>query len=131
MKKYLFFASYIVLLAPSCIPHQTVDDQDMFSSTERTVISTEKTPSKKQQKATKPLEENYAKWLDVDIPFLETDELFLAKIMPEVTIEDVKNNTGFEIIFFNSGPELVLQPTTSEINLLNNQIDPMGVYLKH
>ena len=48
-----------------------------------------------------------------------------------MTIEDVKNNTGFEIIISNSGPEVVLQPTQNEISLLNNEVDPTGVYLKH
>ena len=61
----------------------------------------------------------------------KTGKLFLAKIMPDVTIEDVKNNTGFEIIISNSGPEVVLQPTQNEISLLNNEVDPTGVYLKH
>ena len=61
----------------------------------------------------------------------KTGKLFLAKIMPDVTIEDVKNNTGFEIIISKSGPEVVLQPTQNEISLLNNEVDPTGVYLKH
>ena len=61
----------------------------------------------------------------------KTGKLFLAKIMPDVTIEDVKNNTGFEIIISNSGPEVVLQPTQNEISLLNNEVAPTGVYLKH
>ena len=58
-------------------------------------------------------------------------EQALMQALQNLSDEDVKNNTGFEIIISNSGPEVVLQPTQNEISLLNNEVDPTGVYLKH
>ena len=55
--------------------------------------------------------------------------LQIEKLMPGVTLETVKENTGFDVLI---APEVVTvdAPTNDELRMLREEIDPEGVYLK-
>ncbi len=59
----------------------------------------------------------------------ENGELMLTALHPGCTVEQVKENTGWEIKIASSlkTTEALLQ---SELDLLRNELDPDGVYLK-
>jgi glutaconate CoA-transferase subunit B len=59
----------------------------------------------------------------------KTDEARLAALLPGSTVEQVKENTGFEV---NVSAELhtIEPPTSEELNILRNEVDRTGV-LRH
>ncbi len=59
----------------------------------------------------------------------ETGRLMVEKLMPGVTLDQVRENTGFEPLV---APEVVVvePPTKEEIRILRQEVDPDGVYLK-
>lgn len=58
-----------------------------------------------------------------------TGMLELAKLMPEVTRDDVYNNTGFEPKP-RPGIKVVEPPTEGELDILRNKVDPNRIYIK-
>ena len=57
-----------------------------------------------------------------------TKRLKLASLHPGITIEEVKENSGFEIIVpekFRKSPE----PTAEHLRILREEIDPAGIVL--
>ena len=53
----------------------------------------------------------------------------IDKLMPGVTIDRVRENTGFEPIVSGT-PAEVEPPSALELRILREQVDPTGVYLK-
>jgi acyl CoA:acetate/3-ketoacid CoA transferase beta subunit len=64
--------------------------------------------------------------MDIDSP--GSGQLRLTKLMPDITIDQVIENTGFELIMA-SRVDVVDLPTESELNLLR-EIDPEGIYFR-
>ena len=58
----------------------------------------------------------------------ETHEVMIVSVHPGVTVEQVRENTGFHLIAANSIPTTPL-PTREELCLLREEIDPKRVYL--
>ena len=50
----------------------------------------------------------------------------IGTIHPDVELEEVQNSTGFELIIPEDLKE-TKPPTTSEINLLREAVDPLGI----
>ena len=66
-----------------------------------------------------------------DIGIMEPDEsgeLVLAALHPEKTVEDAKENTGWDL---KTAPELRLTdpPTAEELRILREDLDPTGIYI--
>lgn len=59
----------------------------------------------------------------------DTLEARLAKLFPGVTVEEVKENTGFEIVV-TGDVETIEEPTTEELHCLREEVDRTGV-LRH
>lgn len=57
----------------------------------------------------------------------ETKRIRLATIHPEVTVETVLENTGFDLIIPEQAPETE-PPTYEELEILRS-VDPMGIYI--
>jgi glutaconate CoA-transferase subunit B len=55
--------------------------------------------------------------------------LRLAKLMPGVSLEQVRQNIGFDILV-TSPPSSIAPPSSRELRLLREEVDPNGVYLK-
>ena len=58
-----------------------------------------------------------------------TGRLKIDKLMPGVTIDLVREHTGFEPIVSGT-PPTVEPPSARELRILREQVDPTGVYLK-
>jgi glutaconate CoA-transferase, subunit B len=61
--------------------------------------------------------------------FDETGEMYLASLHPGVTVDQVKDNTGWDM---KIGPGLDETPSPSEdeLHLIREQLDPEGIYTK-
>ncbi len=59
----------------------------------------------------------------------DTGKLELTKLMPEVTIDKVYENTGFEPKLRERMEEVEL-PTEAELKILRDEVDPDHLYLK-
>jgi glutaconate CoA-transferase, subunit B len=59
----------------------------------------------------------------------ETGELVLTALHPECSLEQARANTGWDL---RSDPELKTTepPTAEELNILREELDPQGIYLK-
>jgi len=57
-------------------------------------------------------------------------KLQLAKLMPDVTIEQVVENTSFELVI-PPKVDVVDLPTETELNLIRKEIDPEGIYFSN
>jgi glutaconate CoA-transferase subunit B len=57
----------------------------------------------------------------------ETKRIRLATVHPEVTVETVLENTGFDLIIPEQAPETE-PPTYEELEILRS-VDPMGIYI--
>ena len=57
-----------------------------------------------------------------------TGRLRVEKLMPGVTIDQVRENTGFDPA---EAPEMTIvePPTAAELTLLRDEVDPEGIYL--
>ncbi len=67
-----------------------------------------------------------------DIGILEPDqtgELVLTALHPGVTVDQARQNTGWEL---QTAPELIITepPGEDELRLLREELDPQGIYLK-
>jgi len=58
-----------------------------------------------------------------------TGRLRVAKLMPGVSLDQVRENTGFEPVV-TGAPAAVEPPSDHELRILREQVDPTGVYLK-
>jgi len=58
----------------------------------------------------------------------ETGELVVTALHPNKTLEDVRENTGWEI---KAAPDLktTLRPTAEELRILREDLDPGGIYI--
>ncbi len=52
----------------------------------------------------------------------------LVSVHPGVSVERVKENTGFDLVIPEKVPETE-RPTEQEVDMIRNQIDPNGIYL--
>ena len=59
----------------------------------------------------------------------ETGELILTALHPEIQVEQVRQNTGWEL---KTAPELqvTVHPGSQELSILREELDPGGIYLK-
>lgn len=60
---------------------------------------------------------------------METKRMKLISVHPSVTVEDIKSNTGFDLII----PETVTEtqpPSRRELEILRKEIDPAGIVLR-
>jgi glutaconate CoA-transferase subunit B len=59
----------------------------------------------------------------------ETGELILTALHPEIQVEQVRQNTGWEL---KTAPELRVTdpPSSQELSILREELDPGGIYLK-
>jgi glutaconate CoA-transferase subunit B len=57
-----------------------------------------------------------------------TYRMTLEAVCPGVTVQDVIDNTGFELIIPDDVPEIEA-PTAEELRLLREEIDPSGLYI--
>lgn len=58
----------------------------------------------------------------------ESKRMMLLKLHPGVTLDKVKEETGFELLI-PKGIETTQPPTQEQIRLLREEIDPQGIYL--
>jgi glutaconate CoA-transferase subunit B len=58
----------------------------------------------------------------------DSGRMKLISIHPGVKLEDVVDNTGFELLMEKTIPETEV-PTDEQIDLLRNKIDPEGIYI--
>lgn len=58
-----------------------------------------------------------------------TKEMKIRSLHPGVTLEEVVDNTGFDLKIPDEIPETVA-PTDYELDLIRNKIDPEGYWLK-
>ncbi len=62
--------------------------------------------------------------------FDEQGEMFLAAYHPSASVQEVKENVQWELkVTSHVGP--LQPPTEKELEVLRNQIDPQGMYLKN
>jgi len=59
----------------------------------------------------------------------ETGELVLTALHPGATLEQARENTGWELKVVPS-PRLTLPPGEEELRILRQELDPQGIYLK-
>lgn len=59
----------------------------------------------------------------------KTKRMMVESVHPGVSLEDVRKNTGFELLAPESVPATVA-PTPEELRLLREVIDPDGIYIK-
>jgi glutaconate CoA-transferase, subunit B len=67
-----------------------------------------------------------------DLGILEPDEngeLVLAALHPGITVEQVQNNTGWNLKVASS-LRITEPPTDEELFILRNELDPQGIHLK-
>jgi glutaconate CoA-transferase subunit B len=67
-----------------------------------------------------------------DIGILEPDEdgeLVLTALHPGKTIEEARQNTGWELNV-SEDMRITTPPTSEELHILRNDLDPTGIYLK-
>jgi glutaconate CoA-transferase subunit B len=57
-----------------------------------------------------------------------TGKLQIVKLMPGVSLEHVRENTGFQVATA-PGMKTVELPTAEELNILRKEVDPEGEYL--
>jgi acyl CoA:acetate/3-ketoacid CoA transferase beta subunit len=57
-----------------------------------------------------------------------TRRMRLESLHPGVTVEEVRDNTGFELVIPSAVPSTPL-PSSAQVRLLRDRIDPDGVYL--
>ncbi len=57
-----------------------------------------------------------------------TKQMRLVSVHPGVTVERVKENTGFDLVIPEKVPETE-RPSEQEVDMIRNQIDPHGIYL--
>jgi glutaconate CoA-transferase, subunit B len=58
----------------------------------------------------------------------ETREMFLKSVHPGVSVDDVQQATGFQLVVPDDVPDTAA-PTPEELHILRTRIDPEGVYL--
>jgi glutaconate CoA-transferase subunit B len=58
----------------------------------------------------------------------ETKEMMLLNIHPGVTIDDVVENTGFDLIITGDVTE-TQPPSEEELQILREEIDPSGIVI--
>lgn len=58
-----------------------------------------------------------------------TKRMKLISIHPGVTVDQVKENTGFELVIPEEVPKTE-PPTENELRLLREEIDPSGIYIR-
>jgi len=56
----------------------------------------------------------------------ETKRIKIGTIHPGVTLEEVRESTGFELLV-PEGIKETIPPTEEEINILRNKVDPLGI----
>lgn len=59
----------------------------------------------------------------------KTKEMYLDSYHPGVSVQDIKNNTSWDIKI-SKKPRETMPPTVEEIKLLREVLDPRGLYLK-
>jgi glutaconate CoA-transferase subunit B len=59
----------------------------------------------------------------------ETGELVLTTLHPGATVEQARENTGWELKVANS-LRVTLPPDPEELRILREELDPQGIYLK-
>ena len=59
----------------------------------------------------------------------ENGELILTALHPGVSVEQVQENTGWQLKISNS-LKVTQQPTPDELRILHEELDPQGIYLK-
>jgi glutaconate CoA-transferase subunit B len=59
----------------------------------------------------------------------ENGELMLVALHPGVTVEQARENTGWNLKIAEK-LEITKAPTAEELNILRNDLDPHGIYLK-
>jgi glutaconate CoA-transferase subunit B len=67
-----------------------------------------------------------------DLGMLEPDEngeLSLVALHPEKTVEQVRENTGWEVKVASS-LRITEPPSEEELRILREELDPQGIYLK-
>ncbi len=64
-----------------------------------------------------------------ELGFDETSkQMMLVSVHPGVSVKDVQEKTGFELIVPREVPETE-RPTEQEVDIIRNRIDPRGIYL--
>jgi len=58
----------------------------------------------------------------------ETGLMYLDTVHPGRTVEDIKNNTGFDVDVSRMSGQTP-PPTYEELDLLYNTVDPEGIFL--
>ena len=58
----------------------------------------------------------------------KTKQMRLVSVHPGVTVERVKENTGFDLVIPEKVPETE-RPSEQEVDRIRNQIDPHEIYL--
>ena len=58
----------------------------------------------------------------------KTKQMRLVSVHPGVTVERVKQNTGFDLVIPGKVPETE-RPTEQEVDMIRNKIDAHGIYL--
>jgi glutaconate CoA-transferase subunit B len=67
-----------------------------------------------------------------DLGILEPNqngELTLVRLHPQITVNQVKENTGWDLKIAEDLQE-TLPPTENELNILREELDPNRIYLK-
>ena len=59
----------------------------------------------------------------------ETGEMVLSELHPGKTIEQAKENTGWDLKV-TSGLKVTEMVTAQELQILREELDPTGIYLK-
>ena len=59
----------------------------------------------------------------------ETGELILTALHPEKTVEQARQNTGWELKV-TGNLRFTEPPTETELRILREELDPTGIYLK-
>jgi glutaconate CoA-transferase subunit B len=57
-----------------------------------------------------------------------TKRMQVESLHPGVTAEDIRNNTGFEILFADD-LSVTSEPTDEELQILRTQVDPLGLII--
>ena len=55
--------------------------------------------------------------------------MYLGAVHPKVTVEEVKNNTSWDLKMAKNVEENE-PPTAEEIRMVREELDPFGIYLK-
>ncbi|HET92039.1 MAG TPA: 3-oxoacid CoA-transferase [Chloroflexi bacterium] len=58
----------------------------------------------------------------------ETKRMCVESLHPGVTVEDIRANTGFEMLFADN-LIITLEPTDEELDVLRTQVDPLGLII--